>query len=131
MSIHRQTPTSQKPTSTVEAGSGSRVLVPFGNRGHQLAKIGPAALRSEWSSAKAAMRPLPAATGESATGRPTPSAIVIDFARARRSGRAVPIPEASSHESRNRLTLADVALIVYVTIATGFYPALAWLLIRP
>jgi hypothetical protein len=89
-----------------------------------------APLTSEWSTARAAIRPPQAATGEAATGRSTASGVIINFAHARKSGRAARIREESSDENRNRVTLADLAVIIYVTMATAFYPALAWLLIR-
>jgi hypothetical protein len=130
MSSHSRTLTSQKSTSIVRAASGSAVLVPFSNRGHRLAKIGPASLTSEWSTARAAMRPVPAATGESAADQSTTSGVIIDFAQARRSGGAARIREELSNENPNGLALADLAVIVYVAMATAFYPALAWFLTR-
>jgi hypothetical protein len=121
--------TSQSSTATVPADSGSVVLVPFTKCGHRLAKTAHAPLTSEWSAAKAAIRPPQVATGETATGWSTASGVIIDFARARKSGRAPRIREESSSENRKGITLADLAVIIYVTMAMAFYPALAWLLI--
>jgi hypothetical protein len=95
----------------------------------RLAKIGPAALTNEWSSAKAAIRPVPAATGESATDRSTPSAVIIDFAQARRSRHAARVGEESSNENQNGPTLTDWAVFGCALMATAFYPALAWFVI--
>ena len=92
----------------------------------RLAKIGAAPLTSEWSSVTAAIRPVPAATGESAIDRSAPSAVIIDFARARSSSHAARVGEESSNENHNGLTLTDWAAIGYVFVATAFYPALAW-----
>jgi hypothetical protein len=130
MSSHFHTLASQKSTSTARAASGSTVLVPFSYRGRRPAKVGPAPLTSEWSSAKAAIRPVPAATGKFAADRFAPSGIIIDFAQVRRSGHAARIREERSNENQNSLTLADLAAIVYVTMATALYPALVWFLIR-
>jgi hypothetical protein len=130
MSSYSRTLTRQQPTSGVRAASGSALVVPFGNRGHRLAKIGPAPLTSEWSTARAAIRPVPGATEESAADLSTTTGVVIDFAQARRSGGAAPIREGSSNEGRNSPALADLAVIVYVAMATAFYPALAWFLTR-
>ncbi len=124
MSIHSHMLTSQKSTSTLRAGSASAVLVAFSNRDHRPARIGPVPLASAWGSAKTAERRLAAATDWLA-----PSGVIIDFARARRNGRAARIREQSPSENRDSVTLADVAVIVYVIAATAFYPALAWLLI--
>jgi hypothetical protein len=103
LSIHRLTPRSRKPTSTARAGSGSTVLVPFGNRCRQPAKIGPAALTSGRSSANAAIRPERAATAEPAADRSPPGAVIIDFAQARRSGRAARVPEEALDERQTVL----------------------------
>ena len=131
MSIHRLTPLSRKPTSTARADSDATVLVPFGNRCRQPAKIGPAARANERSSANAAIRPVRAATAEPAADRSPAGAVIIDFAQARRSGRAARVPEQALDQKQHSSTLAEMAVIAYLTAATGFYPALAWLLIRP
>jgi hypothetical protein len=130
MSIYSHTSTNQKSTSTVRAGSGSTILVPFSNRGHRLAKIQATPFTSEWPSAKAAMRPVPATAAGSATDRSRPSSVVIDFVHAPRSGHAARIREESSNENQTSLTLADLAVIIYALMATAFYPALAWFLIH-
>src|ERR1700722_2021472 len=69
------------------------------------AKIGPAPLTSALSLAKAAMRPLPTASGDSAADRLTQSAVIIDFAQARRSRHAARVGEESSNENQDSLTL--------------------------
>jgi hypothetical protein len=101
MSIHFHRLTNQKSTSPARAGSGSAILLPFGNRGHQFAKIRPTPFK-QWSSAKAAAWPVPAATGGSATDRSRPSALIIDFAQARRSARPPRIREEASNERQLR-----------------------------
>ena len=117
-------------TSTVPAGSGSAILQPFSNRGPPFAKVGPTPFKREWCSVKAAVWPVPAATGESATDRSRPSAVIIDIAQARKSRHARRIREEASNERQRRLALTDVVAIVYVLVATAFYPALAWFLIH-
>jgi hypothetical protein len=117
-------------TSTVRAGSGSAILPPFSNCGHPFAKVRPTPFKREWSSMKAAVWPMPAATGESLTDQSRPSAVIIDFAQARKSRHAPPIREEASNEGQWRLALTDVVAVVYVLIATAFYPALAWFLIH-
>jgi hypothetical protein len=112
----------------VPAGSGSAVLVPFSKRGHRPAKAPSAPLTSEWPSTRAVVRPVLA--GEFAADKSTASGVTIDFAQARKNGSAARIREGSSNENGNRLTLADLAVIAYVTMATAFYPALAWLLLH-
>jgi hypothetical protein len=94
-----------------------------------LAKIGLAPLTSEWSSARVATRPVPAAIGESASVRSAQSAVIIDFARARSSSHAARVGAESSNENQNSLTLMDWAVIGYAFVATAFYPALAWFVI--
>jgi hypothetical protein len=98
-------------------------------------------ITSEWSSAKAAMRPVPATAGGSASDRRRPSGVVIEFVHSRRSdhrtGHAGPHPahaarirEDSSNENQTSLTLVDLAAIIYALMASAFYPALVWFLIR-
>jgi hypothetical protein len=118
-------------TCTVRAGSGSAILLPFSNRGHPFAKVGPTPFMREWSSVKAAVWPVPAATGESATDRSRASAVIIDFAQARKSRHAPRIREEASNERQRRIALTDVVAIVYALMATAFYPALAWFLSIP
>jgi hypothetical protein len=122
---------SQSPTVRVPAGSGSVTGVPFTKPGHRLAKMTHAPLAGEWPTGRAAIRSPQAATGEAPTGRSTASGVIIDFAHARKSGWASRIREDSSNENRNGVTLADLAVIIYVAMATAFYPALAWFLLRP
>jgi len=95
----------------------------------RLAKIGSARLTNEWSSAKAAIRPVPAATRESAIDRSTPSAVIIDFAQARRSSQAARLGEESSNEIQYSPTLTDWAVFGCALMATAFYPVLAWFVI--
>jgi len=92
------------------------------------AKIGPAPLTSERSLAKAAIRPVPTARGESAADRSSPSAVIIDFAQARGSRQAARVEE-SSNENQDGLTLKDWVVFSYALVATAFYPVLAWFLI--
>jgi hypothetical protein len=130
MRIHSRRLKSQRSTATVPAGSGSTVLVPFNRRSHRLAKLVSAPFTSEWLSTRAAARPVLAATGEFATDKSTASGVTIDSGQVRKNGSAARIREEASNENNNRLTLTDLAVIVYVTMATVFYPALAWLLFR-
>ncbi len=95
----------------------------------RLAKIGPPRLTNEWSSAKAAIRPMPAATGESAIDWSTPSAVIIDFAQARRISHAARVGGKSPNENQNGLTLTDWAVFGYMLLTTAFYPALVWFLV--
>jgi hypothetical protein len=117
-------------TSTVRAGSGSAILLPFSNRGHPFAEVRPTPFKREWSSVKAAVWPVPAAIGESTTDQSRPSAVIINFAQARKSRHAPRIREEASNERQRRLALTDVVAIVYALMATAFYPALAWFLIH-
>jgi hypothetical protein len=117
-------------TSTVRAGWDSVILPPFSNCGHPFAKVRPTPFKREWSSVKAAVWPMPAATGESVTDQSSPSAVIIDFAQARKSRNAPRIREEVSNERQRRLALTDVVAIVYALMATAFYPALAWFLIH-
>jgi hypothetical protein len=130
MSSHSRTLTNPQPTTRVRGATGSVVVVPFGNRGHRLVKIGPAPLTRGWSTARAAIRPVPAATGDSAADRSIISGVIVDFAKARRSSGAALIRAESSNERPNSLALADLGVIVYVAMATAFYPLLSWLLIH-
>ncbi len=95
----------------------------------RLAKIGPAPLTSERSLAKSALWPVPTATGESAADWSSQSAVIIDFAQARRSRQAAGVGEVPSNENQDGLTLKDWAVISYALVATAFYPVLAWFLI--
>jgi hypothetical protein len=95
----------------------------------RLAKIGSAPLMSEWSSVKAATRPVPAATRESAIDWSTPSAVIIDFAQARRSRHAARVGEESPNEIQYSPTLTDWVVFGCALMATAFYPALAWFVI--
>jgi hypothetical protein len=130
MSIHFHRLTHQKSTSVVRAGSSSAILVPFSSRSRQRAEIGPNPFTCERSSAEAAIRPVPVATGEAASGRPRPSAVIIDFAQARRSRHTARIREEPSSENPRSLTLANLVAIIYALVATAFYPAMAWFLIH-
>ncbi len=97
-----------------------------GGRVIEVTKIGATPLVSPWSPSKAATRPAPTSTKESATDRSTPSAVVIDLAQARRSSHAARVQENPSDEDQDGLTLKDWAVFGYLVAATAFYPALAW-----
>jgi hypothetical protein len=130
MSIHFHRLTRQKSTSVVRAGSSSAILLPFNSRSRQRAEIGPNPFTGERSSAKPAIRPVPVATGESASDRPRPSAVIIGFAQARTNRHAARIREEPSSEDPRILTLANLVAIIYALLATAFYPAMAWFLIH-
>ena len=123
MSFHRL---ANQSNSVVRAGSGSAILLPFSNRGRQRAEIRPTPFNSEWSGAKAAIRPVPAVTEEISTERLRPSGVIIDFAKACGIGHAPLFRNESSNES---LTIMDSVAIILIFMAAAFYPALAWLLI--
>jgi hypothetical protein len=58
-----------------------------------------------------------------------PTAVVIDFARARTFGDTTQIRAALSGKNRNRLPLGDLVVIVGLFLATTYYPTLIWLLL--
>jgi hypothetical protein len=89
----------------------------------------PTPFNSEWYAAKAAIRPVTAVTEELSTGRLRPSGVIIDFAKACGSSHAPLFREESSNESQGSLTIMDSVAIIFIFMATAFYPALAWLLI--
>jgi len=128
MSSHFHRLTNQKSTSAVRAGSSSAILLPFNSRSRQCAQIGPHPFTRERSSVEAATRPVPVATGESVSDRPRPSAVIIDFAQARRSRHAARIGGEPSSENPRSLTLANLVAVIYALVATAFYPAMAWFL---
>ncbi len=116
-----------------EAATGSEARYDWNPREFQqqpaalrLAQIVPAPLASEGRAAKAAIRLVPAAIPEPATARSTASAVIIDFAKARRSGHAARVGDAASNENQDSLTLTDWAVFAYALMATTFYPLLAW-----
>jgi hypothetical protein len=129
MSSHFDRLTNQKSTSAVRAGSSSAILLPFDTPSRQRAEIGPHPFTRERSVAKAATRPVPVATGESVSVQ-SPSAVIIDFAQARRSRHAARIYEEPSSGNAGSLTVGSLVAMIYALAATAFYPAMAWLLIH-
>ena len=128
MSMHFHRLANQS-TSAVRAGSGSAILLPFSNRGRRRAEIRPTPFNSEWSGAKAAIRPVPAVTEEISTERLRPSGVIIDFAKACGISHAPLFRNESSNESQGSLTIMDSVAIIFIIMTMAFYPALAWLLI--
>jgi hypothetical protein len=126
MHFHRL---ANQSNSVVRAGSRSAMLLPFSNRGRQRAEIRPAPFNSKWSAAKAAIRPVPAVTEEISANRLRPSGVIIDFAKACGISHASLFRNESSNESQGSLTIMDSMAIIFIIMATAFYPALAWLLI--
>jgi len=109
-------------------GIPSATVLPFSNSGHR-SRIGSIPFKSEWSSAKPAIRLAPAAARDIFTDSPRPGPVIVDFADARKSGRAKRIRQQSSNNSQAGITLVDLAALVYVVMAAAFYPALAWFLV--
>jgi hypothetical protein len=60
-----------------------------------------------------------AAAGEFAADKSTASGVTIDFRQVRKNGSAARIREEASNENSNRLTLTDLAVIVYVNDGNG------------
>ena len=61
---------------------------------------------------------------------PVPTAVILDFARARSVESTAQIRAAASNERPNRLALGDLAVITGLfLVATAYYPVLTWLLL--
>jgi hypothetical protein len=71
----------------------------------------------------------PAPVRRDSVGGPIPTAVVLDFARARKVGGTAQIRAALSDKNRNGLPLGDLVVIAGLFLATTFYPALMWLLL--
>ena len=71
----------------------------------------------------------PAPVRRDRVGGPIPTAVVLDFARARKVGSTAQIPAVLPDENRDRLAPGDLVVIAGLILATTFYPVLMWLLL--